>query len=46
MEYGTREGVLRKSFLRNGVYHDQVLWGIIAEDWRLQRLVQEPVATH
>jgi hypothetical protein len=19
------------------VYHDQVLWGILAEDWRLQR---------
>ena len=29
----TREGVLRKSFLRNGVYHDQVLWSIVAEDW-------------
>lgn len=33
-----QEGVLRRSFLRNGVYHDQVLWGIVAEDWRLQRL--------
>jgi ribosomal-protein-alanine N-acetyltransferase len=32
-----QEGLLRRSFLRNGVYHDQVLWGILAEDWRLQR---------
>ncbi|MGH9373277.1 MAG: GNAT family N-acetyltransferase [Vicinamibacterales bacterium] len=30
----TREGVLRQSFLRNGVYHDQVIWSICAEDWR------------
>jgi len=28
-----REGVLRKSFLRNGEYLDQVLWTIIGEDW-------------
>ena len=32
-----QEGTLRRSFLRNGQYHDQVLWGILAEDWRLQR---------
>jgi RimJ/RimL family protein N-acetyltransferase len=32
-----QEGVLRRSFLRNGQYHDQVLWSILAEDWRLQR---------
>ena len=37
-----QEGVLRRSFVRNGVHHDQVLWGIVAEDWRLQRLSQEP----
>jgi ribosomal-protein-alanine N-acetyltransferase len=37
-----QEGVLRRSFVRNGVHHDQVLWGILAEDWRLQRLSQEP----
>jgi [ribosomal protein S5]-alanine N-acetyltransferase len=30
----TREGLLRKSFLRNGVYHDQVIWSICSEDWR------------
>jgi RimJ/RimL family protein N-acetyltransferase len=37
-----QEGVLRGSFVRNSVRHDQVLWGILAEDWRLQRLSQEP----
>jgi RimJ/RimL family protein N-acetyltransferase len=30
----TREGVLRQSFLRNGEYHDQTLWSIVASDWR------------
>jgi RimJ/RimL family protein N-acetyltransferase len=29
-----REGVLRQSFLRNAEYHDQVLWAIVAADWR------------
>ncbi len=37
-----QEGILRRSFVRNGVHHDQVLWGILAEDWRLQRLPQQP----
>ena len=39
-----QEGVLRRSFFRHGVHHDQVLWGIVAEDWRLQRLSQEPAS--
>ncbi len=30
----TREGVLRKSFLRDGEYHDQVLWSLVASEWR------------
>ena len=29
----TREGILRKSFLRHGEYHDQALWTLLAEDW-------------
>lgn len=37
-----QEGLLRRSFLRHGQYHDQVLWGILAEDWRLQRVAQRP----
>jgi RimJ/RimL family protein N-acetyltransferase len=30
----TREGVLRRSFVRNGECHDQTLWSIVASDWR------------
>jgi len=41
-----QEGVLRRSFLRNGQYHDQVLWSILAEDWRLQRLGQQAALVH
>ncbi len=41
-----QEGVLRRSFLRNGQFFDQVLWGILADDWRLQRVIQAPAATH
>ena len=29
-----QEGVLRRSFLRNGQYHDQALWSILADEWR------------
>ena len=36
-----QEGILRSSFLLNGVHHDQVLWGIVAQDWRLQRMPQQ-----
>ena len=41
-----QEGVLRRSFLRSGIYYDQVLWGILAEDWRLQRSAGVPVSKH
>jgi RimJ/RimL family protein N-acetyltransferase len=34
-----QEGILRKSFLRNGEYLDQALWTILDEDWRAQRVV-------
>jgi [ribosomal protein S5]-alanine N-acetyltransferase len=34
-----QEGVLRKSFLRNGEYLDQALWTILDEDWRRARSV-------
>ena len=33
-----QEGVLRRSFLRNGEYLDQALWSILAEDWKLRTL--------
>ena len=29
----SREGILRKSFFKEGAYHDQVLWSIVADDW-------------
>ena len=41
-----QEGVLRRSFLRYGQYHDQVLWSILAEDWRLQRMDVQPAIVH
>jgi RimJ/RimL family protein N-acetyltransferase len=34
-----QEGILRKSFLRNGEYLDQALWTILDEDWRAQRII-------
>jgi RimJ/RimL family protein N-acetyltransferase len=37
-----QEGVLRRSFFRGGAYHDQVMWSVLAEDWRLQRLQHGP----
>jgi ribosomal-protein-alanine N-acetyltransferase len=33
-----QEGILRKSFLRNGEYLDQALWTILDEDWKAQRV--------
>ena len=31
-----QEGILRRSFLKNGIYLDQVLYGIVKEDWMVQ----------
>jgi RimJ/RimL family protein N-acetyltransferase len=36
-----QEGVLRKSFLRNGEYLDQVLYAIVEDDWRARAEVME-----
>jgi len=38
-----QEGVLRKSFLRNGRYLDQVLYAIVEDDWREARRPVDPV---
>jgi RimJ/RimL family protein N-acetyltransferase len=38
-----QEGILRRSFLRNGEHHDQVLWSVLAEDWRVQRIDRRPL---
>lgn len=37
-----QEGILRKSFLRNGEYLDQALWTILDEDWRRAKSVWGP----
>jgi RimJ/RimL family protein N-acetyltransferase len=34
-----REAVLRESFLRDGIYHDQALWSILRTDWRQAKAV-------
>jgi RimJ/RimL family protein N-acetyltransferase len=33
-----QEGLLRKSFLRDGEYHDQMLWTVLDEDWRAKAI--------
>ncbi len=37
-----QEGILRKSFVRNGQYHDQTLWAILDEDWHRSKLAWVP----
>ncbi len=37
-----QEGVLRRSFQRNGRYFDQILWSILKEDWRQSKAVWGP----
>jgi len=37
-----QEGILRRSFLRNGDYLDQILWTILDEDWNRARDVTAP----
>jgi [ribosomal protein S5]-alanine N-acetyltransferase len=34
-----QEGVLRRSFLRNGRHLDQMLWSILSEEWRQAKAV-------
>lgn len=42
-----QEGVLRRSFLRDGRLHDQVLWSILNDEWREARtLWGSRVAVH
>ena len=37
-----QEGVLRRSFLRNGEYLDQAMWTILSEEWRQAKAVWGP----
>ncbi len=44
-----QEGVLRKAFLKDGRYLDQVMYSIVAEDWRASRETRrmaEPSVIH
>jgi ribosomal-protein-alanine N-acetyltransferase len=36
------EGILRRSFLRHGQYHDQSLWSFLAEDYRVSKNIITP----
>ncbi len=42
----TQEGVLRKSFLKDGEYLDQVLYGMLDTDWRGSRALAAAVILH
>jgi RimJ/RimL family protein N-acetyltransferase len=37
-----QEGVLRRSFLRDGQYYDQALWSILDSEWRQAKAVWGP----
>jgi RimJ/RimL family protein N-acetyltransferase len=41
-----QEGVLRRSFLRNGEYLDQALWTILSDEWMQAKAVWGPRITH
>jgi [ribosomal protein S5]-alanine N-acetyltransferase len=41
-----QEGVLRRSFLKNGQFLDQMLWSILAEEWRQSKAVWGPGLVH
>ena len=41
-----QEGVLRRSFLKNGQFLDQMLWSILGEEWRQTKAVWGAGAVH
>jgi ribosomal-protein-alanine N-acetyltransferase len=41
-----QEGILRRSFLKNGQFLDQMLWSILAEEWRQSNVVWGPGVIH
>jgi ribosomal-protein-alanine N-acetyltransferase len=41
-----QEGVLRRSFLKNGQFLDQMLWSILGEEWRQAKAVWGPGLVH
>jgi [ribosomal protein S5]-alanine N-acetyltransferase len=41
-----QEGILRRAFFKNGCHVDQVLWSILAEDWRQAKSQCRPWVVH
>jgi RimJ/RimL family protein N-acetyltransferase len=41
-----QEGVLRRSFFKNGQHLDQMLWSILSEEWRQAKAVWGPGLVH
>ena len=41
-----QEGVLRRSFFKNGQHLDQILWSILSEEWRQVKAVWGPGLVH
>lgn len=41
-----QEGVLRRSFLKNGQFLDQMLWSILSEEWRRAKSASVPGLVH
>lgn len=41
-----QEGVLRRSFLKNGEFLDQMLWSILGEEWRQTKAVWSAALVH
>jgi RimJ/RimL family protein N-acetyltransferase len=41
-----QEGVLRRSFLKNGQFLDQMLWSILADEWRHTKALWAPGLVH
>jgi RimJ/RimL family protein N-acetyltransferase len=41
-----QEGVLRRSFLKNGQFLDQMLWSILSEEWRRAKSAWGPGLIH
>ncbi|MEO8682252.1 MAG: GNAT family protein [Vicinamibacterales bacterium] len=41
-----QEGVLRRSFVKDGRHLDQVIWSILADEWCAAKPVSEPALVH
>ena len=41
-----QEGILRRSFLKNGQFLDQMLWSILSEEWRRAKSASVPGLVH